>query len=345
MKQLKIIVVIVISMVALGLVGVIFAAVMGVGRLSNEDFMSKTIKNSITNETVLSAEGVKEITIDYDNSPYDVYVYTTKEKEIKIKEVVDKGSEFAAIQQNESGNLTVKSQKPPIILFDFRFLSGNHYTEIYIPDSYSGKIEVNTVSGDIESKDTFTLKEEASFDTTSGAIMVENMNASDLTFSTTSGSILVKKSNGGKTIATISGEITMEGGKGNAAASTTSGDIILRDFAGVFDAETTSGDINIEDEEGSGKANSISGDITVELGKVTGNIKMNATSGELLLKIPAETEFSFDAETTSGDISTFFDDNLSYNRRENNASGKVGKKDNIQIRMNSTSGDIDVGEN
>ena len=112
---------------------------------------------------------------------------------------------------------------------------------------------------------------------------------------------------------------------------------------GSFDISTTSGDIRVQAQEGQGKAQTSSGDISVELSGLTGNLNMNSTSGDVNIKLPESDSFDFEADTTSGDINTFFDDNLKFSKKGNNAQGTYGANRNgSRIDIETTSGDIKI---
>ena len=63
------------------------------------------------------------------------------------------------------------------------------------------------------------------------------------------------------------------------------------------------------------------------------------------LQMPQNTAFTLEAATTSGNINTFFDDQLQYNKKGNKASGALNGASDLVISLETTSGNIKVLDN
>ena len=201
------------------------------------------------------------------------------------------------------------------------------------------KIDITTTSGDMDFK---KLNGKVSIASTSGYATVE-MITGDAEFSSTSGDIKVGHIDGNADVASTSGGVRISEGSGARKVSTTSGDITLEGMNGDFDISTTSGEISVTNEKGAGSIETISGDVRLELAELAGNLDINTTSGYVDMKLSQKDSFAFEANSTSGDINTFFDDSLKFSKRENSAEGTYGSNSQgNKIDIGTTSGDIRI---
>ena len=97
---------------------------------------------------------------------------------------------------------------------------------------------------------------------------------------------------------------------------TTSGEIVLEQLTDVWEVKASSGAVTIKAQEGSGSICTTSGDIKVDLGRLTGNLTLESSSGLAEIKISDDNAFDFKAVTSSGDIDTFFDDELVFPKKK-----------------------------
>lgn len=202
-----------------------------------------------------------------------------------------------------------------------------------------GKMNIATTSGDMQLQQ---LNGSADISSVSGCVRTEAISG-NIQLATTSGNIILQCVDGNADVSTTSGDVEIQEGKGDRSISSISGDILVKEMEGSFDISTTSGEIRVQAQEGQGKAETSSGDISVELSGLTGNLNMNSTSGDVNIKLPESDSFDFEADTTSGDINTFFDDNLKFSKKGNNAQGTYGTNRNgSRIDIETTSGDIKI---
>lgn len=197
-------------------------------------------------------------------------------------------------------------------------------------ETSSGEIAVRQVTGDTDIK------------TSSGSIKSENI-LGDTQVEATSGDISVQRIDGDVTAGSSSGNIKINEGSGERTVRTTSGEIVLNHVSAAWEAESSSGDIAVKAQEGSGSIHSTSGDINLDLVKLTGNLTLESSSGWVKIRISEDNAFDFKADTSSGDIDTFFDDKLDYSKKGNSAKGVYGTGETgNQVVVRTTSGDVQV---
>ena len=238
------------------------------------------------------------------------------------------------------------------------FLASTTSGDMLFPEVQAEKIQVSSTSGDIRLDSALAEKQDIS--TTSGDITVEQARG-ETKISSTSGEIRVSALEGPLRTSTTSGDITLGQVTGSIALSTTSGEIRLEEAKGDFDAESTSGDIRVESLEGSfrmsatsgelsvsrasgfGTAHSVSGDIRIFLDELQGGLDISTTSGDVSLQLPKTASLSLHFSSTSGECVTFFDEELSFNKKGNKAEGQHGGGEH-SIDVSTVSGDLSISE-
>lgn len=221
----------------------------------------------------------------------------------------------------------------------------------------AGDIAIKTTSGDIEADQ---LTGTVNIATSSGEIAVRQMTG-DADLRTASGSIesetilgnaLVAATSGDVSIQCIEGDVTADSssgavqiyeGSGKRTVRTTSGEIVLEQLTDVWEVKASSGAVTIKAQEGSGSICTTSGDIKVDLGRLTGNLTLESSSGLAEIRISEDNAFDFKAATSSGDIDTFFDDELVFSQKRNSAEGAYKTSETgSRIVVRTTSGDVRV---
>lgn len=202
--------------------------------------------------------------------------------------------------------------------------------------SSSGSIRSNS----IEAHSNFAAS------STSGDMKLKEVYSENIIVSTSSGSIGIQKAEGNRQISSNSGDIKISDGTGDSIVSSSSGSITLMNVSGQFDIEANSGDIKMEAYSGGGSIKTSSGKITLDYMEDTlsnvNDLKLSSSSGDVNLNLPSLLEFNFTADTSSGDILTFFDKQLSFNKKGNHATGAIGDNPSMDIQVNTTSGTIKV---
>ncbi|MQS13990.1 DUF4097 domain-containing protein [Streptomyces kaniharaensis] len=128
-------------------------------------------------------------------------------------------------------------------------------------------------------------------------------------------------------VGTVSADATVSGFSGHVSVHSASGDATLVGLTGRTDANTVSGDVDAQSVAGQLRVNTVSGQLTVVAGtadrvqanSVTGavtldldgpttaDIKVSTVSGPVAVRLPSLADAKVDAGSTSGDISSTFD--------------------------------------
>lgn len=232
-----------------------------------------------------------------------------------------------------SGDITFPEVKAHEI--QLHSTSGNIYVRAAQCETFSAA----TTSGDIWARQ---VTGKSSISSVSGEIAVGGQNG-DITISTTSGDIYAEQVTGEALVSSVSGEIFLKRQNGDVDASSTSGDIRIGVLQGNFEMDSSSGEVQIADGTGQGRADTISGDVQIYLAQLTGDLNISTTSGWVDLRLPETVSLTLDFDSTSGECSTFFDDQLSYNKKGNKADGQYGGGAQ-KVRVSTTSGDLRISE-
>ncbi|RKT15946.1 putative adhesin [Streptomyces sp. 1114.5] len=128
-------------------------------------------------------------------------------------------------------------------------------------------------------------------------------------------------------VGTVSAQATVSGVAGNVSVQSANGDTTLVALSGRTDANTVTGDVDAEAVGGRLRVNTVSGRLTVLAGTaervqanaVTGavtldldvdgetDVKVTTVSGPVAIRIPSRTDAKVEAGSTSGDISSSFE--------------------------------------
>lgn len=366
MRKIVIILIALLSVMILGLCVLLGLGLSGRLSLGRVDLRRGGAYRLVQEKEFPAAE-IESIRVEYTKNGNDVAVYLAEGDSVIVREYANyeaAESDLAQMRQ-QGGKLTVKGPRQnTFFLFSFHFsINSYNYTEIYLPAEYAGSLDISTVSGDIDVERDLLLEGELVLSSTSGNIDADTRNmkakncriesvsgdvslsaieAGTADISTTSGDIRVEKADARTSLScsSISGEIKIYTLKTDEAdVSSTSGDIWIESAEAAATCSTTSGNISILSGTGARKLSSSSGDIWVD--GLSGDVSVDTISGDVRLGLPADFSAEFEAGTTSGDIDTFFDEDLSYSKKGNHAQGTMGGG-MYKIRLGTTSGDIRV---
>lgn len=349
MKQTKIILISILAGIMLFWIGVLIRALNGHNPFVQGTWDQKYGDSAhLALEYETSAEAVRDFRVLYENNSLDVYFYESSQDKILIKEYAYKelAEREKTVVTEKDGVLLVKGKRRGKLI-NFGFFNGNRnggYVEVYLPDTWQGNLKVQTVSGEISSQIDFCLGAEADFQasSTSGDIFLARVEAGKINVSSVSGDLRIEDMNGDSQISTTSGEINLFTETGDCGISTVSGDIRVDCLTGVFRFSSTSGEISAAEVTGGGRASTVSGDVRLLFKAMEEDLTVSTTSGEVSVGLPRDTAVDFQADTTSGEIYTFFDEFLSFNKRGSHASGVYGEGAACTVDINTTSGDISI---
>jgi DUF4097 and DUF4098 domain-containing protein YvlB len=123
--------------------------------------------------------------------------------------------------------------------------------------------------------------------------------AGDVDLATASGDCRLHDVAGDLHIRSASGDVSSRAVAGRATVNTASGDVSLGPVEGVAGVNTASGDVSIDAAATDLKVNTASGDVKVDA-VVSGDIGLNAVSGDVRLGVRRGTRIYLDCTTVSG---------------------------------------------
>ena len=340
MRNLKITLIIILGFIVIGLALVMAYCIKFSGGL---DFFHYGNTASLVQERTIEAGNIKDVTIDYSKNSYDIYIYTTDESDFTVKEYMSgkaSQNEYASIDTNND-KLLIRGVRQQLQYF---FNNNYGYIEVYVPKAYIDSISVISSSGNIEFPDDQTF-DNISITSSSGDVSIFNLKGTTTNIATSSGNVESDSLEGDKNISSSSGNISIYNGNGNCNMSANSGNITIDKLNGKFAVETSSGDIDITGKSGYGTVKASSGNVDISLDEIKGDIEAAASSGNVSLYLPENAELKFSADASSGDIDTFFDADLAYNKDNNSCEGNVGINPVNHISINTQSGNISVIKN
>lgn len=283
--------------------------------------------STLQNVTEIEANDIQEIEVDFRNTGVGVIFMSSNSDKIVINEYYNEEvdqEDYASII-TQSGHLKIKQQLVKNNIFNIGINRNGGYVEIYVPSDVYNDLQQLNVS------------------TTSGKVEGGSIEADKVDIATVSGKIELSYLTGRDSkINSVSGKIVIGNMIGNLRANTVSGKMVIDSMDGNIECDSVSGKIGVGKATGEVKANTVSGKIEVDVKELGGDFDINTTSGSVYIDLPKESSFKFDADSMSGRISTYFDNQLSYNRSKRKANGTVGESPKFEIQIETTSGKISV---
>lgn len=322
----KAVIVLVLIMIASAvLAGIIFVAQFsssGFGIFNNDS----SYKNKIDEEKTFASDGIRTLTVKSTSENINIIAddsseirahfygsYASSDKTLKPKLVVEK----------DGDNLVVRiDNKSKIMLLYF---TSNLKLDVYVPKAYGKELDITSTSGEVSSDDALKL-DRVQIKTTSGEIAVKSMDAAKAVLNSTSG------------------EIQAEGIFGDLDIDSTSGTIVSQNLtAASGKINSTSGEIKLKGSIDGIEAGSTSGTIIIDTDRLTKDMAVSTTSGEMVVKLPADADFKLVAKSLSGEIDCAFPVTVTGNKNHNRLEGTVGNG-SCNVSLSSTSGDINIAK-
>lgn len=173
------------------------------------------------------------------------------------------------IVESSNGVTTIKEKDTKFFIFTINFEGSSSNLAIYLPTKDINKIDISTVSGDINTYDAIT-GEQLKFKTVSGSINLLDVSSnSSLRINSVSGTIDTKDLKAADaTITSVSGDINLSSiDFTNGTIDTVSGDIDVTKarIEDKLKVDNNSGNIDfyLEDKDSSIKASTVSGEIEI----------------------------------------------------------------------------------
>lgn len=350
MKGFKIGLIIALSVLALGMTVVLVMAVSGRDGFGwHEGDFGDIMENcTLRNTQEIDVTEVSELNLDYSGTCYDITIYSTDDDKMVLEEYFNYDAQFAEVS-TDGTKLKIRNEMESWNRTGFSFGEDEYfwnnrrgYIKLYVPKELFGRLErlaIASSSGDVEAD--FLQAKEVAITANSGDVELISCEG-NATIDTTSGNIELEYANGNLKLSSNSGDKEIGNCTGNLETISTSGETFVETCGGTLEANANSGDVTIKNLSAGATVETSSGEISIDVTKLSGDISVSGSSGGAVLRLPADSTFSFEANTSSGDIRTWFDDELSYNNRGNEAKGKVGANPVYSIRCSFTSGDVDV---
>jgi hypothetical protein len=146
----------------------------------------------------------------------------------------------------------------------------------------------------------------------------------------------------GASVKGVSGEITLDGVAGDVQADTVSGALEGRDVDGAVRFKSVSGDLTLADGSLSLlAADNINGQIAADVSlAAAGAMRISTISGDVTLRLPADSDARVRLHSTSGNVSSEFDSlRTSISPASHTVSGNVGGGSG-RVSVNSVSGAV-----
>jgi putative adhesin len=195
-----------------------------------------------------------------------------------------------------------------------------------------GRLDANGVEGKI------------TFDVDSADLRLERLRG-DVALHGTSGDIKASDITGTWDSTFTSGDCTMRGFRGESLAfHTTSGDVEARDVQATrLRIRSTSGDYSIRDADVEDvEASATSGNVELDQRSTRlARLRLEATSGDVLLLLPREASFEAVASATSGDVNVRYDD-VTFLRHDREPARYRHGSGGAQIEVRTTSGNLTI---
>jgi len=177
----------------------------------------------------------------------------------------------------------------------------------------------------------------------SGDQMLDGLR-SRIALETGSGDVKLSHVEGEMSVHTGSGNVVADDVSGAFTGEAGSGDIRLHDRSGDVRIHTGSGNIEVYDLSGGLRAEAGSGDISAE-GKMGGDWELRTGSGNVNLRLPADTAFDVEARTSSGNLHIDAPVTMTVQgnvgREQHAINGKVRGGGHL-LRVHTGSGDIHI---
>lgn len=180
---------------------------------------------------------------------------------------------------------------------------------VYIPEDYEKNMAIELGSGDVVFKGHSSVSpmklKNLAIDIGSGSMVLENLDVETLAHQSSSGEAEFN---------------SIAAGSGSFEVS--SGSVHVKSYSGKLEADVSSGELEIQME------------------RLTDDINLNVSSGDLELDLPDDADFSLNGKISSGDISSDFP----LENKEETDNHLRGKHGNGKYKINAdvSSGDIEI---
>lgn len=285
----------------------------------------------LRNTIELSASEIDNLEIIYTSK--NIVVYPSEDDRIIIKEYLISDRPEAQAKVDATDDTVTKDKERTVrvtggkafTITIFGFWGMGERIEVYLPREGLKNLLMQTSSGNIKAESDFSMKAER-FEAVAGSgnIVWRDTDAGEVRIEAGSGNLMAENLTGDMEIGTGSGNIRLVNPEGSAEITAGSGNITVEEFSAQGFVKTGSGNIRMEVQE------------------IAGDLKLRTGSGNCRLVLPQQSSFRFAAQTGSGNINTFFDDMLTYNKKGNQAQGEIGEDPSALISVEANSGNVNI---
>ncbi|MDD4095995.1 MAG: DUF4097 family beta strand repeat-containing protein [Oscillospiraceae bacterium] len=313
MKTLKIILLIVLILGVVAITSILIATLFGGLSIS----FPYSVPAIVISDEQFEADGIETIEIDLASA--DVVLRKSENESFRVvfSGPNSEKEDPTITAVGESDKIVIQQRSQVMSIFGM----GHRVVTVYIPESFSGTIDHQCASGDMEVTEDFSF-DEFSYRVASGDMRCKNLVADKLTIDTSSGDLLCG--------AVEAVEFNLK---------TASGDMSIEKLIGNGSVKMISGDIRIDEYSAGGLISSSSGDISISLREMTSDLTIKAISGDIDMTVGQDFSAQLDISVTSGDISvgTPLDDAHVGKRT---TTGMVGENPEYLLKIETTSGDV-----
>lgn len=273
-----------------------------IGMLSIVSLFTGCSSNSsckMVNQMIFDLNSVTEITIAYDEENISFYEGSNDELRIEEYMTADKKSYYAEVSEKKNSIHISEGSKP--------FFSGDfeRYVKVYLPSEYNASLNVSTTNGEINFSDIFIQLESLYAESTSGKVIINEVNTSDIRLITTNGNVHIQALEGKVSYTSTGGSLTVESARGG----------------GSYKAEN-------------------SGKLKVRYEELSDDLYMFNKNDSINLTLPENLSFEFKATTKNGSVSVPFNDEVS--KKDRTTKGTIGSDPTVKIELESRNGNIKV---
>lgn len=272
----------------------------------------------MVNELQFSLDNIESLIISYDEE--NISFYASNDNTLIIKEFMTKNKrDYYAKVNDDSNSIKISEGNKPLAKSGF-----TRYIEVYLPTNFNQSLTVTSTKGGIDLSNMDLNLSLLRIDSTSGTVTLDCVVASEVHLSSTSGTLAV-------------GSIQAD----SIRLDTTSGSVTCNELNGAVNYTSTSGDFDVKSAIGSGsyRANN-SGKLGVVYSEVTGDLSFFNKNDAVTLTLPDDLQFSFEATTKNGSVTTNFQQSLTKDGRT--TKGSVGGSATVTVKVETSNGNIEV---
>jgi DUF4097 and DUF4098 domain-containing protein YvlB len=173
---------------------------------------------------------------------------------------------------------------------------------VMLPADRALDVELETKNGDIAAE-AVAIDDMFLASTLNGDIAVRDLNGL-VDVKTENGDVELRRIGGPVRVKTLNGEIEVEDVAGNAVLETSNGDVEALFVRGSVEAETRNGDVKLTEIPEAVMVKTYNGDIEVSTSRVGGDWVIETRNGTVELELPADGDYTVEADTIYGDVET-----------------------------------------